>query len=58
MGLCFASEARCHVLSERALLRQSFMWVFLTSHMVCLDAQADNPAAAVYANVLLNSIAS
>lgn len=41
MGLCFASEARCHVLSERALLRQSFMCVFLTSHMVCLDAQAD-----------------
>lgn len=32
MGLCFASKSRCRVPSERALLRQSLMCLFSTSH--------------------------
>lgn len=51
VALCFASDARCYVLSEGALLRQTFAYLFSNSHVTSLDAQADHPDAGVCTNV-------
>lgn len=56
VALCFASDARCYVLSEGALLRQTFAYLFSNSHVTSLDAQADHPDAGVCTNVFLKQL--